>query len=265
MALDKDWLKVMGEDFIPMSAKQVATPEEENETPVEVPTWEPVVEEAVDAPVVEEPWLPPEAPEEPATDVEQEEPTPATEEEPTAAPAKTPEEQAEDIINELLWDVAEVGDDLKEQGKSIDDAIDKTEDTELKKELEALKIQNEDSSTKLAAVKTEYKKVLDKNMWLEARVEEFDSKMRIISDNPLLQDLIRWLYLWDTDATAITTVEWALKKLLKEHSDIDVDTLITQARWSAAQWLASSEQEWIIWNNQAYKGLFDDGDVIPLN
>lgn len=69
---------------------------------------------------------------------------------------------------------------------------------------------------------------------IEAINEEFTQKMQIISDNPLMQDLLRGLYLQGKDQSAVTNVEATLKSLLKEQANIDVDELVEKVRGSSA-------------------------------
>jgi hypothetical protein len=60
--------------------------------------------------------------------------------------------------------------------------------------------------------------------------EEYTRKMQIISNNSMLQDLLRGLYLKDKDANAMTNVGDTLKAMLKEYEGVDVDALVAKTR-----------------------------------
>jgi vacuolar-type H+-ATPase subunit E/Vma4 len=180
---------------------------------------------------------------------------------------KTQEEldkEADEVIRQILWEAEQAEEEVKKQEEEITKKVEETGNADLKQELETYKLKIEDMTAKNAALNKAYKDLLDQKTNLETMNDEFTRKMQLISDNPLLQDLMRWMYLQWRDPSAVTNIDATLKQLLKEYSDIDVDTLVGQARGNGARWLAPTDQSSLIGTNQAYKGLFWEGDVVPL-
>lgn len=259
MAFDADWLKVLGDDAVsmwtPNEGEEWVVPSDAAPTAEAQATLTPEqVAEQAQANIVADEVLWTDVP---PTDVplagEEEVVLPAE-----ALPTRTPEEEADAIIKELLWDVEEA---TAEVTAAVADVAQAKEWEDFKKKSDELELKVEDMTTKMWTLTQAYRDLLDQKNNLETINEEYTRKMQIISNNSMLQDLLRWLYLKDKDANAMTNVWDTLKAMLKEYDGIDVNALVaktrgweTQPSWdSMAAWWASS-----MW------GIFWEGDMIPL-
>lgn len=170
---------------------------------------------------------------------------------------KTPEEEADEIIKELLWDVEDA---TAEVTKAAADVADAGEE-DYKKKADELEIKVTDMTTKMWTLTQAYRELLDQKNGLETVNEEYTRKMQIISNNSMLQDLLRWLYLKDKDANAMTNVWDTLKAMLKEYEGIDVDDLVAKTRQVSSQ---PSGDGIMSWASKSVNDLFWEGTVVDL-
>lgn len=248
MAIDSDREKVLGENFINLAWTSPLLPDgNAGETP-------PAPAEEIIPELPAEEATPPEENKE-----ETEEDKGKEEEIIDTPPQKSVDEEAEEIIRELLGEDEE---EKKEEPKEEDDK--KWEEPNIKQELEDMKLQMEDKDMKLWTITSAYKKLLAEKNNIEAINEEFTQKMQIISDNPLMQDLLRGLYLQGKDQSAVTNVEATLKSLLKEQANIDVDELVEKVRGTSASKMSPWAWEAMMWANQVYEWLLWEGDIVQL-